>query len=503
MNFISKNITLTVFSVTAITLVARVLTLISIQLYMSFYGAKDPYLNIYSYALTMPNTIFTCIGTLLTTVVVPIYSSLLAKKQNNEAKKFLDDVISISSILILALILIGIIFAPVLVKLSKLELYDYAVFSIRVLMPVMLTYGLTFIFQGILQSHGKFKLSAAVSIPTSLITMGYVLIFGEKFGVTGLLFATFLGLSMQAVILLPSVIKTGYRFKPSFDFKNEHIIKCTKLILPVLLGVSAYQINTIFNATLATKFNSVTLMQNVQNLVVISILTFVYSLTSVYYPKFTTLWASKNINEYKKTLGNVSSLLIFLLLPATFGFISIRYEIFNLLTNWGKVTQSDVILSGQLLGLYSLGICALGFKEVLDRAFYSQGNAKISGLVGVLIMSLNVVFSLTLINMLGILAMPISFSLSSTFGVLVLLFIMNKKAEGFLKQLFPVFVKCLLAAVVMFLVLYFEVLFLGNVLQNGFVFRAIKLFVPILSGVVIYFLITYLLKANFLLKNKF
>ncbi len=496
----TKNTPLTVFSVTAITVFGRILSLISFQLYMGFYGPKDANLNIYSYALVMPNTVFTCIGTLLTTVVVPIYSGLLAKKSTAQAKKFLDDIISISSLLIGGLIIAGVLLAPVLVHFSGFkdtkEQFDYAVFSIRMLMPVMLTYGLTFIFQGILQSNGMFKLPAAVSIPSSLIVIIYVLLLGGKFGVTGLLLATFIGLLMQAVILLPAVIKTGYRFKPSFDFKSPHIITCLKLAAPVLVGVSAYQINTIFNTTIAARFNSVTLMQNVYNLVVVSILTFVYSLVAVYYPRFTVEWADDDKTAYKKSLKDVMSILIYLLIPATFGFIVIRYNLFNLLSNWGKVTTDDVLICGDLLALYSLGIWALGFKEVMDRAFYAQKNAKISGAVGVVIMGLNVVFNLSLVGALGLYAMPLSFSLSSSIGVALLIILMGRKIGSIGGGVIMLTLKCVAAGALMYVLTGLEVSFMENLLDNSIISRIIKLFVPAGTGVIIYFICTYFMNVT-------
>ncbi|MCL2874329.1 MAG: polysaccharide biosynthesis C-terminal domain-containing protein [Defluviitaleaceae bacterium] len=481
---------LTVFSVAGITAVVRLLTVFSMQLYMARYGATDPKLNIFSYALMLPNTVFTSVGTVLTTAVVPIYAALIAKKSEMQAKKFLDDIISISSLFILALVLIGTFAAPFLAGIAvqdSPELVEYAIFSIRVLMPVMFAYGLSFIFQGILQSHGKFKLVAAVSAPTAIITIAYLFLWGDRFGVTGLLYATLIGLVSQAALLLPAVLKTGYRFKLSFDFKSDHIKACGRLVLPVLLGVGAYQINTLYNSTVAMRLESTTIIHFVQNIVIMSVLTFVFSIAAVYFPRFSVLWDSDDIVGFKKSLSDVMSVLIFLLLPMSFGFIAVRFNLLNLLTYHGQVTMDEVLISANLLALYSIGILALGFKEVFDRAFYAQKNAKISGRVGVLIMGLNVALNLALIQFFGVYSLPLSFAISASIGTATLVFIMRRKLETFGGGTSALVLRCFIASVCMFAVLAVFIPFFDGFFDNSIADRFIRLFVPVLAGVAVYF----------------
>ncbi len=482
----SKKTARTVALVTSITLFGRFLSLIAVQLYMAKFGARDDLLNSYSYALMLPNTVFTIVGTMLSTVVVPIYSGLLVKNKQAESKKFLDDIISISLVFIVILIVAGFFLTPLLISFSKggaeKQSFDYAVFCVRVLLPVMFSYGLMYIFQGVLQAHSKFLLTAAVSVPSSLTTILYVIFLGDKFGVTGLLFATLLGLFTQTLILLPAVLKTGYRFKPSFNLKSEHIKTCKKLAAPILLGVSSYQINTFYNSTLAASFGVVPIISNVQQIVVISILTFVYSLAALYYPRLSVLWSEGNMEGYKKAIYDVTSILLFLLIPATAGFIAIRHSLFNLLSNWGKVTGDDIALSANLLVFYALGILALGFKEVFDKAFYSQKNVKASGYVGFLIMLLNVVFSLSLIKVIGIYAMPVSYTLSASIGVAVLFVVLRRKIGAFGEGLLAVVIKCGVSAAAMLVALEGLNVFVNQIFGNGLIDRVLKLLLPVFVG---------------------
>ena len=67
----SKALAGSISYVMIIMVLSRLLSLVSTQVYMSFFGL-DSFLNIYSYAITIPNTIFNCFGTALGTVFIPI-----------------------------------------------------------------------------------------------------------------------------------------------------------------------------------------------------------------------------------------------------------------------------------------------------------------------------------------------------------------------------------------------------------------------------------------------
>ena len=140
-----------------IMILSRILALVSSSVYMSYFGAENVFLNIYSYTTTIPNTIFNCFGTTLSTVVIPVYASHLAKGNKEGAKRFADNVITVSSVFTLLLILVGFALSFILPKFTAFSEgyeYSFAVKSLMIMMPVMLFYGLNYIFQGMLQSQG-------------------------------------------------------------------------------------------------------------------------------------------------------------------------------------------------------------------------------------------------------------------------------------------------------------------------------------------------------------
>ena len=303
-----KSLSKAIGSVIVVMILSRLLALVSNQTYISFYGTENTELNIYSYAIAIPNVIFNCFGTALSTVVIPIFAGLLATKGKNAAERFASGILTVSMLLITLLAGVGMLLSSVIPKFTEFadteSSYQYAVMAIRIMMPVMFFYGINYIFQGILQSIGQFRLPAAVSIPSSLTVMLYVFLWGDRFGVTGLLIATFIGLALQAIILIPPVLKAGYRFRFLLDFKDESMRRALKMTLPVLIGVSAYQLNMFFNITMMANFeNRVTLLSFVQNLVLYSVLAIAYSVTAVIYPELSRLHAEEDKEGYKKVVN--------------------------------------------------------------------------------------------------------------------------------------------------------------------------------------------------------
>lgn len=483
-----------------IMLFSRLLAFLSNSIYMTFFGVGLK-MDIYYYALQFPNIIFNSFGTALVTVVIPIFAGYIGEGQKDRAFKFADNIISISIVFAAGLSVLGIVLAPVfpLFTSFKNDGYDFAVMALRIMLPVMMFYALNYVLQGILQSMGKFNMPALVSVPSSLVVIVYVCTMGKTFGVTGLLIATFIGLAMQGLILIPPVFKTEYRFKPSFDLRSEDIKKALRLIPPVLIGTCAYQANMLFNVTVSANFkNTVSIMVFVQNIILYSVLAFVYSITAVVFPKLTMLAAQNNMEAFKDNLLKVLKTIVYFLIPVTVGFISVRYQLIDLVVGWGKITQENINTASQILALYAIGVTGVGIKEVADRAFYSVKDTKKPAINSIVVVVVNIVSSLVLIRFIGALGIPLAYSLSAVTGMVVLLTMLRRKIGSFgIKGLLISSSKVLASSIIMYgIVLLLLAILSHHSLGIDIVDKSIKLFVPAIAGAIVYFISTVLFKVE-------
>jgi len=490
-------------SVMIIMIASRLLSLLSSQIYMTTFGTESIYINIYSYAINIPNIIFTSIGTALSTVVIPIYVGHRAVGELDKAKKFADNIITVSTVLTLILVILGICLSPLLVGFTDFTKTEasrsFAVKSLMIVMPVMFFYAWNYIFQGMLQAAGKFWLPAFVSVPSSLIVIAYVVFLSDRFGVTGLLFATIIGLSLQAFILVPPLVKDGYRYRPCFRLGDPDIKKAGSMTVPVLIGVGAYQLNMLFNSTMIAKYDAgmVTILTFVQNISIQLVLAFVYSITAVVYPKLSESAAKNDMNEYKQTLSGILKSVSALLIPITFGFISVRRPLLQFLAAWGKVTPEAVSKAEVFLSLYAIGLIGIGLKEILDRALYSVKNTRISAVNGFVIMAVNIVVSLSLMPFIGAYGIPLAYSAASIVGLCNLLWQLKRKVGSFATGMGKEIVKSIVCAVLMAVAVGGVNAFLDS--QNfadSFGVRVIVLIVPAFVGVCVYAVLGYILKIE-------
>ncbi len=496
----TKTIATSVSYVTVIMILSRMLAFVSNQIALTTYGTGG-YMDIYSYVTTIPNTIFNVFGTALGTVVIPIYAGHLAKGEDKEAARFANNIITISTAFTAVLVLIGIGLSPLLPLLTSFnsgEEYSFAVKALMAMMPIMIFYGLNYIFQGILQSRGKYGWPAFVSVPSSLVVIIYVFTLGDKYGVAGLLAATFIGLSLQALILIPPAIASGFRYRPSFEIKNEDLITAYKMTLPIILGVSAYQFNMFFNAQMIANFDGmVSLTNTVQHMVVYMVLAFVYSVTAVVYPRLSASVSKGNMDEYKQTISVVLKAMTALLLPVTFGFIAVRRPLLQLVLNWGEITDTDINRAVILLVIYSVSIIGVGLKEVIDRAFYAIKSTIIPAVNGVVIMVVNVVLGIVLINFFGAYGIPAAYSAAAIIGLIVQLILLKKKIGTFCPGLGADFIKCLISSIAMAAAATAAEYGMDMLLKSdGVAMRIIKLGVPVAIGVIVYAILVIILKVS-------
>lgn len=495
-----KGIAGSVSYVMIVMVLSRLLSLVSRQVYMSVFGL-DGDINIYTYATTIPNTIFNCFGTALSTVFIPIYAGHIARGEKKAADRFANNIITISAVFTAALVVLGIAVSPVLPKFTAFDSghdYSFAVKSLMIMMPIMLFYALGYILQGVLQTKGKYFWPAFVSVPSSLAVIVYVFAFGDKYGVSGLLAATFLGLALQALILIPPAIFLGFRYKPSFEIKSPDVITAAKMTGPVLLGSSAYQINVFFNTSMISNFEGmVTLTSYVQLLVVDMTLAIIYSVTAVVYPKLTASASTNDFDNYKQTLRGVLSTMTFILMPMTFGLIAVREPLLMLIANYGKITADDIGKACIMLVLYSVGILGVGLKELLDRAFFAVKETLIPAVNGFIIMAVNIILSLVLSKFFGAYGIPLAYSAAALSGLCVLLYLLKKKIGKYGNGLVLNFVKSLSASVLMLVSVRAVMRVLDEMIATDSIgTRIVKLGVPVVSGVIMYIAVSVILKND-------
>ncbi len=483
-----------------IMLVGKLLSLAANQVYLSYFGADNERLNIFSWALQIPNYIFQSMGTALASVVIPIFAALCANKKYKEANRFGSNIVTISTIFTLALVVLGMALSFVLPSFTDFSDKAYTAMALRIMMPVMLFYSLTYIYQGILQSLDNFVAPALVNLPNGIVIILYIIFFAKDFGVTGLLVAVLIGFFMQFAILVPPAKKAGFGYRPVLDLKDDNIRTAGKMMIPIILGASAYQFNMFFNNTMMTNVSpdSVSLFNFVQTLILSLVMTLVMAITSVMYPKLTAYAAKNDMEGFNNSLSATVRNTVYLLMPITVGLICLGKPVLTMISMHGKVTAANIETEYSFLFMYTLCIVFLGIKEIADRAFYSLKSTKISAVTGVVIMVTNVIlgYIFSKYTPLGAAGIPLGYSIATTAGTVFLTVKLKMRTKG-LTGIAPTVIKTLISSIIMGIAVYLWYILLSARLPEEIVVNRIVIVGSgVVIGMIIFFVMSYILKTQ-------
>lgn len=499
---LKKNNQLTsIGSVMILMLVGKLLSLLANQVYLSYFGADNEQLNIFSWVLQIPNYLFQSFGTGLSSTVIPLFAAMHARNEVDKANRFGSNIICITTIGTTILVAIGMALSFVLPNLTDFADKDYAAMALRIMMPVMYFYALTNIYQGILQSLDHHLSAALINLPSGILILLYIALLADRFGVTGLLVTVVIGLFLQYAILLPPAKKAGFRFKPVVDFSDPDIRTVGRMMVPVVLGASAYQFNMFFNNTMmsAVEPESVTLFNFVQTLILSSVMVLVLAITSVKYPALTVHAAKGDMDGFRSELSGTMSGMIYILVPISFGLVCLGHPLLELISLHGKVLPENIDTEAVFLFMYCLCIVFLGLKEIADRALYSLQITNISAKIGVIIMVVNIVlgYVFSRFTPLGASGIPLGYSIGVIIGTCWLLWRLRREVGQFSGNLGATTVKSILASVIMSVCVMAVFNFLDARLVSGSIpERAILVLVPMVVGMIVYFVTTYLLKTE-------
>lgn len=389
----------------------------------------------YIISLGIPTVLFAGIGTAISTTFIPIFSEYLSKRNKEEAYDFANNMINFLAIFSVVISIVGIIGAPLIVQIlfpplkARGEIYLLTIRLTQIMFPILIFTGATYIASGMLQSLNRYTITALISIPYNLVAIIYLWILNPYFGIIGVAVATFIGWILQFAIQIPFLYKERYRYKFVLDFKNEGVRKFFVLMIPVILGTTVQQINTLVDRALGVGLGekAIPALNYANRLAFLSALLFVYGITTVIYPKLSALSIQKNITEFKKHITSAVNVIVFIIFPLTLGLILLRIPIIRIVFERGEFTREDTLLTSIAILYYAMGLVGLGIREVLDRAFYALQDTRTPMINGIFIVIVNVILDIVLVRYMGLGGLALATSISFIIGVLALLYLLRQK----------------------------------------------------------------------------
>lgn len=461
-----------------------------------FYGATSSS-DAYIVSTTITSVLFSLIIAGISTAYIPMYKQIEHNVDRKSAIGFTNNLINIVLIVTTGVIVVGLVFSNVLVKLFALgfddETLKVAVLFTRIGLIGIYFTSLTQLFISYLQLNGKFTIPAMIGFPFNIVIILSIYISAQTdiiFLAIGSVFATF----FQMLFLIPAIRKTNYRYVPFVHFTDKNIKKMAVIVFPIMIGISIDQINLMVDKTLA----SMLVTGGISALTYASRLNdfvqgiFVLSFVTVMFPIISNMAAKKNTKDFKKSINEVISSVIIIVVPASIGVMILANPIIRVLFGHGHFDERAIEMTSHALFFYSIGMIGYGFREILNRTFYSLQDTKTPMYNASISVILNIVLNFILSSYMGISGLALATSLSALFCSLLLMLNLRKKIGVFgLKGNVITFAKVIFASFIMGLVVYMldGYLFIG---WNAF----IKLSIIVGAGVIVYFTLIALLKVR-------
>jgi len=430
-----NSITIAALAVALSSLVSRFLGIFRDRILAGEFGAGDT-LDIYYTAFRVPDLIFNLLVLgALSAGFIPIFVSLLKDKKakikdlvtstkHKDAWYLANNILNILLLSVAALSVLGIIFAPALVKVlapgffPAKQALTVDLTRIMFLSPILL--GISSILGGVLQSFKRFFIYSLAPILYNIGIIVGALFFVPYWGVYGLAWGVVLGALLHMLVQLPAVIRLGFRYRPIINFKNKQVREIGRLMIPRTMSLAISQINllviTIIASTLAS--GSIAVFNFANNLQSFPIGIFGISFAVAAFPTISAIAFDK-----PKLISNFSQVIrqiLFFVVPATVLLLTLRAQIIRVILGTGQFNWEDTMLTIHTLGFFTLSLFAQASIPLLVRIFYARHNSMSPFYIGLFSALINLILSLALVRILGVAGLALAFSIASIINFIIL-----------------------------------------------------------------------------------
>lgn len=500
-----------------LTMLSRVLGMLRDMTFAYFLGAGG-LMDGWAIAFKIPNLARRLFGEgAASASLIPVYSEEL-QKDREKADTLAFTVVTVVFILLAGIVLLG---ESIIWGYYKfVSVYAGTQLKLKlsaIMLPYMILICVVAILAGILNTHRHFASPAAAPIVLnifiigSLCFSGWVLQTRPNRQVFIVAVTVLLAGLLQLFIQLPPLWARGIYIRPAWQIRSDSFRKIILLMGPMVLGLSATQINTLADDFIALWLSgsnekgqffiwfgrqikyplwegAVSQLFYSQRLYQLPLGVLGISLATAIFPVMSSDAARNDFTALSRTVSRGLRCAVFVALPATVGLLMVGRPLVSVLFERGRFSAQDTNLTTWTLSFYVLGLSGYFAQQVVTRAFYSMQDSYIPALSAVIAVFTNVVLNLTLVWFLGTGGLAAATAICSYLQVALLVTALHKRLDpGVLEGLAWAIGKTIIATVCMYVVASIVLSFSKN-LADSF---KLLLTVPLAAAV-------YLLAAKFL-----
>jgi putative peptidoglycan lipid II flippase len=250
------------------------------------------------------------------------------------------------------------------------ETHELSVRLLRILLPVLLLYGVNELLKHALFCARTFFLPAVTqALPPAMGILG-ILASPDGTGILGLAFGWAAGSTVQTALLLWVCRRRGFRWSLSLALGRDHRRELVRVTLPYLPVQAAFVVPLLVDRFFASQLGSgtVSLVNYAQQVFRLPILVVSSATFAAAFPFLAETAARGGTAELAQSVTETLEKLTVVMLPLTVFTILFRREIITVVYFRGAFGETEVAATGELLGWFALGLLPHAASLLLDRA---------------------------------------------------------------------------------------------------------------------------------------
>jgi len=369
-------------------LLSRIIGLVRERVIGFYFGVTDE-ADAFRAAFRIPNLLQNLFGEgVLSASFIPVYASLLADNDREEATRVAGAIFSILSLVIALLVLVGVVATPVLVDLiaagfpaAKREL---TVTLVRVLFPGAGLLVLSAWCLGILNSHHKFFISYSAPVLWNVAMIATLLWFGGRSALPDLAvwlaWGSVVGSALQMLVQLPTVVSVLGRIRLGLMTGSPRVREIIRNFGPVFVGRGVVQISAYVDAWIASFLiaGSVAALTYAQNLSVLPVSLFGMSVAAAELPAMSRIRGNdaEKAAELRGRLDKGMKRIAFWIVPSAMAFLAIGDVVAGLIYQNGRFNRDVAVWVWGILAGSAVGLLATTLGRLYANSLYALRDTK-------------------------------------------------------------------------------------------------------------------------------
>lgn len=432
---------------------SRITGLVREILMARFFGASMVY-DAFTLGFRIPNLTRDLFAEgALSSAFVPVFTQRLAQDTRESAMRLVNLVATTLVLVVGVLCILGMVFASPMVDAladgfrGVAGKHELAVRLTRIMFPFLLVVALAAQAMGVLNALGQFAVPA---LSSTLFNLGSVfggLILGVWLGgwlgisrIEGMAWGVVFGGCLQLAWQMPSLYRSGYRFRPELDFTDPGVRRILRLMGPAILGNAAVQINVMVNTNFASSLHDplrgadgpVSWLSYAFRFMQLPLGLFGVAIASATLPTISRHALATDFDDLRRTLSRSIGMVFLLTIPSSVGLTLLGESMIGSIYQGGSFEAYDTRQAGLALSYFAIGLAGYSALKILTPAFYALGDSRTPMVVSLLSIAINFVAVSMLVRQPGFghAALAMSTSVVALFGFLVQFLVLRRRMGG-------------------------------------------------------------------------